>query len=95
MRGMGEASAAESAADSRRHQSLDQFEEALVREMELQERRRVELRKRAANRSRAREIEKVERSGLRRFLILVVALSVTVIAVVFVMFEVLARLVGG
>lgn len=63
--------------------------------MALDERRRAELRKRAANRSRAREIEKVERSGLRRFLVLVLGLTVTVVAVVFVMFEVLARLVGG
>lgn len=84
-----------SAAGSKRHQSLHELEEAFEREQMLEERRRIELRKRAANRSRAREIEKVERSGLRRFLILVAALTVTVVGVTFIMFETLARLVGG
>ena len=44
----------------RRHLSFDEFEEAFAEEMALDERRRSELRKRAANRSRARAIANAE-----------------------------------
>ena len=71
-------------------QSLDQFEEAFERESIIEQKRREDLRKRAANRSRARNIVKGEQKGKVRFSVLVVALTVTVI-----MFEVLAWLVGG
>jgi hypothetical protein len=79
----------------RRHQSYEQFEEAFEREAALEERRREELRRRAANRSRARHIEQVERSGKVRFSVLAVALTLTTVVVIVVMFEVLALIVGG
>ena len=43
--------------------------------MALEQRRRRELRKRAVNRSRARKIEKTERSGKVRFSVLALALT--------------------
>ena len=76
-------------------QSLDQFEEAFERESEVDARRREDLRIRAANRSRARNIVKGEQQGRVRFSVLLLALTATVITVVIVMFEVLAWLVGG
>lgn len=80
---------------NRRHLSYEQFEEEFAHQAALEERRRQELRRRAANRSRARRIEKVERSGKVRFSVLAVALTATTIAVVIVMFEILAWIVGG
>ncbi len=80
---------------SRRHLSPEQFEEAWEHEARLEEKRRHELRKRAANRSRARKIDRAERSGLVRFTILATALTLTAVVVVVVMFETLAWLVGG
>jgi hypothetical protein len=79
----------------RMHQSLDHFEEAFEREQEIDLQRRVELRKRAVNRSRARDIVKTEKRGRARFGVLFLALTVTVVVVVVVMFETLAWLVGG
>ena len=76
-------------------QSLDQFEEAFERESVIEQKRREDLRKRAANRSRARNIVKGEQKGKVRFSVLVVALTATVVTVTVVMFEVLAWLVGG
>jgi t-SNARE complex subunit (syntaxin) len=76
-------------------QSLDQFEEAFEREQAIQVQRKVELRKRASNRSRARQIVKTEKRGRVRFGVLFIALTVTVVVVVVVMFETLAWLVGG
>ncbi len=76
-------------------QSLDQFEEAFERESIIEQKRREDLRKRAANRSRARNIVKGEQKGKVRFSVLVVALTATVVTVSVVMFEVLAWLVGG
>jgi len=75
--------------------SLDQFEEAFERAQQVEEHRRLELRRRAANRSRAREIVKTEKRGRVRFSVLAVCLTLTVVVVVVVMFETLAWLVGG
>lgn len=80
---------------SRRHRSFDDFEEAFERQAVLEQRRREELRRRAANRSRARKIANAERSGKVRFSVLAVALTLTTVVVVVVMFETLAWLVGG
>jgi cytoskeletal protein RodZ len=80
---------------SRRHLSQEQFEEAFERQQLLEQERRKKLRKRAAHRSRARKVERAERSGKVRFSVLAVALTATVVVVVIVMFEVLAWLVGG
>lgn len=80
---------------ARRHLSLDQMEEAFEHAKSLEERRRKDLRQRAANRSRARHITRTEQRGKLRFSVLVVALTMTVIVVMVVMFETLAWLVGG
>lgn len=88
------ASAAPDTLD-RRHLSQEQFDDALAQEMELEKHRRRQLRKRAADRSRARRIAKVERGGKVRFSVLAVALTLTTVVVVIVMFETLAWLVGG
>jgi len=62
--------------------------------MELERRRREQLRKRAVNRSRARRIEQTEARGRIRFGVLLVCLTITVVTVVVAMFETLAWLMG-
>ncbi|MBA2523187.1 MAG: hypothetical protein H0V25_07630 [Solirubrobacterales bacterium] len=79
----------------RMDQSLDEFEEAFERESEIDQKRRRDLRVRAANRSRARHIVRGEQRGRVRFSVLAIALTVTAVTVVVVMFETLAWLVGG
>jgi hypothetical protein len=78
----------------RLNQSLEQFEVAFEQEMAAERRRRKQLRQRAANRSRARRIARTESHGKIRFSVLFVALALTVITVVVVMFETLAWLMG-
>ena len=75
-------------------QSIDQFEVAFEQEAALERRRRQQLRQRAANRSRARRIQRTEQRGNVAFGVLVIALTVTVVTVTFVMFETLAWLMG-
>src|SRR3954447_26598002 len=75
-------------------QSIDDFELAFEREAAVERQRRQQLRQRAAARSRAREIQTVQQRGNVAFGALFVALAVTVIAVVVVMFETLAWLIG-
>ncbi len=82
------------AQNMRMRQSTAQFEKAFEQEMALERRRREQLRKRAVNRSRARRIERTEQQGNIRFGVLLVALTVTVVTVVVVMFETLAWLMG-
>ncbi len=60
---------------ARMHKSLDHFEEAFEREQEIEEQRRHELRLRASNRSRARQIVKTEKRGRVRFSVLFVCLT--------------------
>jgi hypothetical protein len=75
-------------------QSIDQFERAFEQEAAVERRRREQLRKRAVNRSRARRIQRVEKSGRVRFSVLFAALTVTVVTVVVAMFETLAWLMA-
>jgi hypothetical protein len=65
--------------------SITQFELAFEQEAALERRRRHQLRQRAANRSRARSIQRTEQHGK-------VAFSVVVVTVV--MFETLAWLMS-
>ena len=81
-------------AGPRRGQSDAQFELAFEQEVELDRRRREQLRQRTANRSKARRMARTESHGRVRFGILAICLTVTVITVVFVMFEALAWLIG-
>ena len=78
----------------RMQQSILQFETAFEQEAALERRRRQQLRQRAANRSRARSIQRTEQRGNVAFGVLVIALTVTVVTVAFVMFETLAWLMG-
>jgi len=75
-------------------QSIDDFELAFEQEAALERQRRRQLRQRAAARSRAREITSAVQRGNVAFGVLFVALTLTVIAVVVVMFEVLAYLMA-
>jgi len=78
----------------RMRQSINQFEQAFEQEAVLERRRREQLRKRAVNRSRARRITRTEQKGKVRFSVLFVALTFTVVTVVFAMFETLAWLMA-
>ena len=78
----------------RMRETLDQFELAFEQEAALERRRRTQLRQRAANRSRARRLQRTEQRGNVAFGVLVVALSVTVVTVAVVMFETLAWLMS-
>jgi cytochrome c-type biogenesis protein CcmH/NrfG len=75
-------------------QSISQFEVAFEQETELERRRREQLRRRAATRSRARRIHRTEQKGTVRFSVLVACLTLTVATVVVVMFETLAWLMA-
>jgi hypothetical protein len=75
-------------------QTSDQFELAFEQEAALERRRRSQLRQRAANRSRARRMHRTEQRGTVAFGVLVVALTLTAVAVTVVMFETLALLMG-
>lgn len=75
-------------------QSISQFEVAFEQETVLERRRREQLRRRAANRSRARRIARVETKGKVRFSVLVTCLTLTVVTVVVAMFETLAWLMA-
>jgi hypothetical protein len=75
-------------------QTLAQFEVAFEQEAALERRRRQQLRQRAVNRSRARRMQRTEQRGTVAFGVLVIALTLTVITVMVVMFETLAWLMG-
>jgi anti-sigma-K factor RskA len=75
-------------------QSLAQFErdfrEAAVESVH----RREKLRKTAAERSRVRRKQRVQKQGKLRFVFLALSIVVTAVVVTIVMFETLALLVG-
>lgn len=75
-------------------QSISQFEVAFEQETVLERRRREQLRRRAAKRSRARRIHRTEQTGKVRFSVLIVCLTLTVVTVVLAMFETLAFLMA-
>lgn len=82
------------ASELRMRQSLDQFEVEFEREAALERRRREQLRRRAADRSRARRIQTTEKRGNVGFGVLLLALTATVVVVTIVMFETLAWLMA-
>ena len=82
------------ATELRMRQSLDEFEDAFEQEALAERRRRQQLRQRAVHRSRARRIQSAEKRGNVNFGVLLLALSVTVVAVAIVMFETLAWLMA-
>lgn len=78
----------------RMRQSINQFEVAFEQETALDRMRREQLRKRAANRSRARRIQRNQARGKVRFGVLFACLTLTAITVVIAMFETLAWLMA-
>lgn len=78
----------------RMRQSISQFETAFEQETSLERHRREQLRRRAANRSRARRITRDEQASKVRFSVLAVCLTVTVVVVVVAMFEALGFLMA-
>jgi hypothetical protein len=78
----------------RMRQSISQFEVAFEQETSLERRRREQLRRRAANRSRARRIQRTEHTGKVRFSVLALCLTATVVTVTVVMFETLSWLMA-
>lgn len=82
------------AVSMRMRQSINQFEVAFEQETTLERRRREQLRRRAANRSRERRITRNEQHGKVRFSVLAVCLTATVIVVIVSMFEALSFLMA-
>ena len=68
-------------------QSISQFERAFLEESAADAARREELRRRAAERSRARQIEHVHKRGTLRFFVLVLTLIATAVVVTVAMFQ--------
>lgn len=82
-------------APTRLRRTLDEFEDEFEQAQIIDARRRLEIKRRAENRTRARHIVKTEKRGRVRFGVLALCLTATVVVVVMVMFETLAWLVGG
>ena len=78
----------------RMRQSLTQFEAEFREEAEASVVRRESLRRQAAQRSRQRRKDRVEKQGTMRFIGLCVAILDTAVGVTIAMFEALALLVG-
>ena len=78
----------------RMRQSLAQFEAAFKEEAAESIARRERLRKQAAQRSRQRRHERVQKAGTLRFVLLCLAIVSTAVLVAIAMFEALAALAG-
>ncbi len=75
-------------------QSLDEFERAFVEETHVDRVRRESLRRRAIARSRQRRLEKVNKRGTFRYVMLVLMIIATAVVVTIVMFQTLAYVMG-
>ena len=75
-------------------QSLADWEQAFVREITLDRRRRDSLRRTAEQRTAKREVQKRQKRGKLRFLLLVATLFLTAAIVTVVMFRVLYLLLA-
>ena len=71
----------------RMRQSISQFERAFLEESAADAARREALRRRAAQRSRERQIEHVHKRGTMRFVLLVLTLIATAVIVTVAMFQ--------
>jgi hypothetical protein len=79
----------------RMRQSLAEFE-AAFREETVEERlRRERLRKEAAERSRVRRAQRLEKRGNMNFTVLVLVIILTTVIVTIAMFQTLTLLIGG
>jgi membrane glycosyltransferase len=82
------------ARPARMRRSYAEFEAALA-EQTVEDRQRAErLRRSAAARSRARRRERVRKAGTLRYLFLIASIIATTVVVTFVMFQVLAAVMG-
>jgi hypothetical protein len=79
---------------TRMRQSLDEFERAFVEKTYEDRARRDSLRRRAAMRSRERDLQRVHKRGTARFIILVLALIATAAIVTIAMFQTLYVVMG-
>jgi cell division septal protein FtsQ len=75
-------------------QSLADWEQAFVKEITLDRRRRATLRRQAEQRTIKRETEKRQKRGFVRFWLLVLTLMMTAAVVTVVMFRTLYLLLG-
>jgi cell division septal protein FtsQ len=75
-------------------QSLSDWEQAFVKEISLDRRRRASLRKTAEQRAFKREVEKRHKRGSVRYAMLVLTLIMTAVIVTVVMFRTLYLLLG-
>ncbi len=75
-------------------QSLADWEQAFVKEITLDRRRRDSLRRQAEQRTMKREVEKRHKRGFVRFWLLVLTLILTAVIVTVVMFRTLYLLLG-
>jgi cell division septal protein FtsQ len=75
-------------------QSLSDWEQAFVKEITLDRRRRASLRRQAEQRTAKREVEKRHKRGFVRFWLLVLTLVLTAVVVTVVMFRTLYLLLG-
>jgi hypothetical protein len=75
-------------------QSLSEWEQAFVKEITLDRRRRDSLRRTAEQRTLKREVERRHKRGSMRFALLVLTLIATAVVVTVVMFRTLYLLLG-
>jgi hypothetical protein len=74
--------------------SLDEFERAFVEETYVDRVRRESLRRKAVMRSRQRNLERVNKRGTARFIVLVLMLIATAVVVTIAMFQTLYVVMG-
>ena len=75
-------------------QSLSEWEQAFVKEITLDRRRRDSLRRTAEQRTLKRDVERRRKRGSARYLMLVLTLILTAAVVTIVMFRTLYLLLG-
>ena len=76
-------------------QSLAEFEAAFKEEAVEERLRRERLRKEAAERSRVRRVQRLEKRGNMNFTVLVLVILLTTVVVTIAMFQTLSLLIGG
>jgi membrane glycosyltransferase len=79
---------------TRMRKSLADFERAFVEETHVDRVRRESLRRKAVMRSRQRNLERVNKRGTARFIVLVLMLLATAVVVTIAMFQTLYVVMG-
>jgi flagellar basal body-associated protein FliL len=75
-------------------QSLGELEKAFAKEISLERRRRASLRRTTEQRALKREVDRRHKRGSMRFVLLVLTLVMTAVAVTVIMFRTLYLLLG-